>query len=61
MHVEPRSIGNSARLPRFPQLLNVAERSLPPPEIAFVIAFKLEYDTRGLDYVDELQRSVDDS
>ena len=28
-----------------------------PPEIAF----ELEYDTRGLDYVDEVQRNFDDS
>jgi hypothetical protein len=51
------ALRHQVRLPRFPQLLNVAERSLTPPEIAF----ELEHDTRGLDYVDEVQRTVDDS
>jgi hypothetical protein len=35
--------------------MNVAERSLTPPEIAF----ELEHDTRGLDYVDEVLRNDD--
>ena len=51
------ALRHQLRRPRFPQLLNVAERSLTPPEIAF----ELEHDTRGLDYVDEVQRNVDDS
>ena len=51
------ALRRQVRRPRFPQLLNVAERSLTPPEIAF----ELEHDTRGLDYVDEIQQSVDDS
>lgn len=45
------------RLARFPQLMNVAERSLTPPEIAF----ELEDDASGLDYVDAILRNADDS
>jgi hypothetical protein len=37
--------------------MNVAERSLTPPEIAF----DLEHGTRGLEYVDEVMRNLDDS
>ena len=51
------ALRHQVRLARFPQLMNVAERSLTPPEIAF----ELEHDTRGLDYVDEVLRHVDDS
>ena len=51
------ALRHQVRLARFPQLMNVAERSLTPPEIAF----ELEHDTRGLDYVDEVLRKVDDS
>jgi quinol monooxygenase YgiN len=51
------ALQHQVRLARFPQLMNVAERSLTPPEIAF----ELEHDTRGLDYVDEVRRNVDDS
>ena len=51
------ALQHQVRLPRFPQLLNVAERLLTPPEIAF----ELEHDTRGLDYVNEVKRNVDDS
>ena len=51
------ALRHQVRLARFPQLMNVAERSLTPPEIAF----ELEHDTRGLDYVDEVLRNVDDS
>ena len=51
------ALRHQVRLARFPQLMNVAERSLTPPEIAF----ELEHDTRGLDYVDEVRRNADDS
>ena len=51
------ALRHQVRLARFPQLMNVAERSLTPPEIAF----ELDDDTRGLDYVDEVLRNVDNS
>ena len=51
------ALRHQVRLARFPQLMNVAERSLTPPEIAF----DLEHDTRGLEYVDEVMRNLDDS
>ena len=51
------ALRHQLRLARFPQLLNVAERSLTPP----AIAFELEHATRGLDFVDEVRRNVDDS
>ena len=51
------ALRHQVRLARFPRLMNVAERSLTPPEIAF----ELEHATRGLDYVDEVRRNVDDS
>ena len=51
------ALRHQVRLARFPQLMNVAERSLTPPEIAF----ELDDDTRGLEYVDEVLRNVDDS
>jgi hypothetical protein len=51
------ALRHQVRLARFPQLMNVAERSLTPPDIAF----ELDDDTRGLEYVDEVRRSVDAS
>ena len=54
---DEKALRHQVRLARFPRLMNVAERSLTPPEIAF----ELEHDTRGLDYVDEVRRNVDDS
>jgi hypothetical protein len=51
------ALRHQVRLARFPQLMNVAERSLTPPEIAF----ELEDDTRGLEYVVEVLRNFDDS
>ena len=51
------ALRHQVRLARFPQLMNVAEQSLTPP----AIAFELEHDTRGLDYVDEVRRNVDES
>ena len=48
------ALRHQVRLARFPRLMNVAERSLTPPEIAF----ELEHATRGLDYVDEVRRSA---
>jgi len=47
------ALRHQVRLARFPQLMNVAERSLTPPEIAF----ELGCDIRGLDYVDEVLRN----
>ena len=49
------ALRHQMRLTRFPQLMNVAERSLAPPEIVF----ELEHDTRGLDYVDEVLWNFD--
>jgi len=54
---DEKALRHQVRLARFPRLMNVAEQSLTPP----VIAFELEHDTRGLEYVDEVRRSVDDS
>ena len=51
------ALRHQVRLARFPQLMNIAERSLTPPEIAF----ELEHDTRGLDYVDEVRRHAGES
>lgn len=51
------ALRHQVRLARFPQLMNVAERSLTPPDIAF----ELEHRTRGLDYVDEVLRNATDS
>jgi hypothetical protein len=51
------ALRHQVQLARFPQLMNVAELSLTPPEIAF----ELEHDTRGLDYVDEILRNAHDS
>lgn len=44
------ALRHQVQLARFPQLMNLAERSLTPPEITF----ELHDDTRGLDYVDEV-------
>ena len=51
------ALRHQVRLGRFPQLMNVAERSLTPPDIAF----ELGDATRGLEYVEEVRRDVDDS
>ena len=51
------ALRHQVRLARFPRLMNVAEQSLTPP----VIAFELEHDTRGLEYVDEVRQNADDS
>jgi hypothetical protein len=44
------ALRHQLQLARFPQILNLAERSLTPPQFAF----ELPEDTRGLDYVDEV-------
>jgi hypothetical protein len=49
------ALRHQVRLARFPQLMNLAERSLTPPQIAF----ELQDDTRGLDYVDEVLKHAD--
>lgn len=51
------ALRHQVRLARFPKLMNIAERSLTPPQIAF----ELEDDTRGLEYVDEVRRTANDS
>ena len=54
---DEKALRHQMRLARFTRLMNVAERSLTPPEIAF----ELDDDTRGLEYVDEVLRDIDDS